>query len=333
MNASKATVEAPSNIALIKYWGAKDIDRAIPAAPSLSMTLRTCCTRTTVAFREGETGDDTVFVADDAGTLHPADDAFAAPVVRHLGRLRDAFDRRGTFRVATRNHFPSAAGIASSASGFAALTMAATRALGLDLGPSALSVWARRSGSGSAARSVFGGYVGWPRGDDAAAEPVLPHTHWDLRDVIAVVDATPKAVSSREGHRRAPSSPFFETRLDHLSDRLDVVRDALEARDLGTLGEAVEREAVELHLIAMSSRPPIFYWTPATLAVLEAVRTLRTSGVAAYATMDAGANVHVLCAASDEPEVARRLESMSEVQQVLRDGVGAGPTHDVEPLF
>ena len=333
MSPSKATVEAPSNIALIKYWGATDLDRAIPAAPSLSMTLRTCTTRTTAAFHDGRSGDDTVQVADETGTLHAADADFAAPVVRHLDRLRDAFDRHGTFRVATHNRFPSAAGIASSASGFAALTMAATRALGLDLDPAALSTWARRSGSGSAARSVFGGYVVWPEGPDVAAAQVLPHTHWDLRDVIAVVDATPKAVSSREGHRRAPSSPFFETRLDHLSDRLETVRTALEARDVETLGEAVEREGVELHLIALSSRPPIFYWTPATLAVLQAVRDLRASGVAAYATMDAGANVHVLCPAADEPQVAARLTAMAEVQQVLRDGVGPGPTYDVAPLF
>lgn len=329
-----ATVEAPSNIALIKYWGAKDLDRALPYAPSLSMTLRSCRTRTTVAFSEGDEGADEVFVADEEGTLQPADAAFRTPVVQHLDRLRDWAGRSGTCRVATRNSFPSAAGIASSASGFAALTLAAVRALGREPDAAERSVLARRSGSGSAARSVQGGYVEWPRGEDeGAAAQLLPADHWDLRDVIAVVETDPKAVSSREGHRRAPTSPFFDTRLDHLGDRLDTVRAALEARDMVQLGDAVETEGVELHLIAMSSTPPIYYWRPATLAVLEAVRDLRAAGVAAYATMDAGANVHVICPPDAEPQVADRLGALPEVHRTIRDGVGEGPTTDVPSLL
>jgi len=329
----KATVEAPSNIALIKYWGAKDLDRAIPYAPSLSMTLRKCRTRTTVEFREGDDRPDKVFVAAETGSLQPAEDDFRGPVVRHLDRLREWADRKGSFRVATRNSFPSAAGIASSASGFAALTLAAAHALGQDPDPTKSSVLARRSGSGSAARSVWGGYVLWPCGDDAAAAQLFPADHWDLRDVVAVVDTEAKAVSSREGHRRAPTSPFFETRLDHLGERLGTVRTALRDRDMAQLGTAVEREGIELHLIAMSSRPPIFYWQPATLAVLEAVREIRDDGGTAYATMDAGANVHVICPADEEPQVAERLDERPEVQRTIRDGVGDGPTTDVSPLF
>lgn len=329
-----ATVEAPSNIALIKYWGAKDLDRALPYAPSLSMTLRSCRTRTTVAFSEGDEDADEVFVADEEGSLQPADAAFRTPVVQHLDRLRDWAGRSGACRVATRNSFPSAAGIASSASGFAALTLAAVRALGREPDAAERSVLARRSGSGSAARSVHGGYVKWPRDEDeGAAAQLLPADHWDLRDVIAVVETEPKAVSSREGHRRAPTSPFFDTRLDHVGDRLDTVRAALEARDMAQLGDAVETEGVELHLIAMSSTPPIYYWRPATLAVLEAVRDLRDAGVAAYATMDAGANVHVICPPNAEPQVADRLGALPEVHRTIRDGVGDGPTADVPSLL
>lgn len=330
---TKTTVEAPSNIALIKYWGAKDLDRAIPYAPSLSMTLRECRTRTTVQFQEGDDRPDEVLTADEAGTLQPADEDFRDPVVRHLDRLRAWADRQGSFRVATRNSFPSAAGIASSASGFAALTLAAAHALEQDPDPTECSVLARRSGSGSAARSVWGGYVLWPRGDEAAAAQLFPPDHWDLRDVIAIVDTEAKAVSSREGHRRAPTSPFFDTRLDHLRERLGTVRAALRDRDMTTLGEALEREGIELHLIALSSRPPIFYWKPATLTVLEAVRELRADGLSAYATMDAGANVHVICPADEEPQVVAHLSEIPEVDRTIRDGVGEGPTADVPPLF
>jgi len=333
VSATKATVEAPSNIALVKYWGAKDLDRAVPHAPSISMTLRTCRTRTTVQFREGDEGTSEVLVTEEDGVLRAASDGFRAPVVEHLDRLRRWAGQSGAFRVATRNSFPQDAGIASSASGFAALTLAAVRALGNDPGPERSSVLARRSGSGSAARSVQGGYVEWPRGEAAAAHQLHGADHWDLRDVIAIVDTEPKSVSSREGHRRAPTSPFFETRLNHLGPRLDRVRAALEKRDVDRLGEAVERDGIELHLIAMSSRPPIYYWKPATLAVLETVRALRDAGVAAYATMDAGANVHVLCPAADEARVASRVEGLSAVQRIIRDGVGTGPTADVPPLF
>ena len=331
---STATVRAPSNIALIKYWGARDLDQAIPYTPSISMTLQACHTVTTARFHAGAASEDRVFIADGEGGLRAPTDAFRAPVAQHLDRLRAWADVEGWFEIATRNSFPSAAGLASSASGFAALTLAVTRAMGRHPSPEQASVLARQSGSGSAARSVMGGYVEWPVGNgDAPATQRAPHDHWDLRDVIAIVETKPKSVPSREGHQRALTSPFFEQRLDHLADRLDAVREALQSKDMQRLGEAIETEGVELHLIAMSSRPPVFYWAPATLAVLEAVRTLRSDGVAAYATMDAGANVHVICPAHDEPAVVARLKRIDGVQTVLRDGVGAGPQFIDEPLL
>ena len=331
---SKVTVTAPANIAFIKYWGARDLDRAIPCTPSISMTLRACCSRTTVAFEPNAPGEDEVRIRKSNGELKEPDAGFRDRARQHLDRLRDWAGRTGRFRMATQNSFPSAAGLASSASGFSALTLAAVRAMEQDASPAQLSVLARRSGSGSAARSVMGGYVRWPsNGEEGAAEQLAPADHWDLRDVIAIVETSPKKVPSREGHRRAPTSPFFETRLDHMDDRLEGVQSALMEREMSTLGRMVEEEAIELHLIAMSSRPPIFYWAPETLAVLSAIRTWREEGVAAYATMDAGANVHVICPASDEPRVAERLDRLSAVHEIIRDGVGTGPTFEPDHLF
>lgn len=330
---AKATVEAPSNIAFVKYWGVEDIDRAIPQAPSLSMTLRRCATRTTVAFTPDADSEDTVRVADANGTLQPASDAFAQPVLRHLDRLRTWAGASGAFDVATQNSFPAAAGLGSSASGFAALTLATLKALNTWPDAATRSALTRQSGSGSAARSVLGGYVTWPHGDDYAAECIAPHTHWDLRDVVAVVETEPKPVSSRDGHERAPSSPFYEQRLAHLPDRMRTARDGVANRDFSQLGPLIETEGVELHLITMSSQPPIFYWSPATLAVLEVVRAMRRDGLAAYATMDAGANVHVICPPDDEPAIAARLDALDAVHMVIRDGVGPGPTTEVDPLF
>ncbi|HSM36893.1 MAG TPA: diphosphomevalonate decarboxylase [Longimicrobiales bacterium] len=327
------SVSSPANIALIKYWGAVDLERALPLNPSISMTLRECRTVCTADRIEGS--EDIIQVAAPDGSLRDAPDRFARAVGAHLDRLRSRAGHRGALRIATRNTFPTAVGLASSAAGFSALTVAVTRLLGIHADRGELAELARASGSGSAARSVAGGYVEWgmAEGGEATELRILGDAgHWDLRNVIALVDERPKDVASREGHRRAPGSPHYAARTAELPRRLDAVRAAIANRDLAAMGEVVEEEAIELHLIAMSSRPPIFYWEPGTLAVLARVRSLRSEGIAAFSTMDAGANVHVLCEPADEPAVAAALENLAEVGRVIRDGVGTGPA-DAEPLF
>ncbi len=339
MSGGKATAVAPANIAFIKYWGTRDEERTVPFNPSISMTLSDCVSRCTVELA-GAGVPVEVLLADGAGRLAPAPPAFAAGVGRHLGRLADWAGYGGSFRVATANSFPTGAGLASSASGFTALALAAAAALGRALRPAELSELARRSGSGSAARSAWGGYVEWPAAagsdpaEDAgaggpgagAAAQLAPAEHWDLRDLVAVVDASPKGVSSRQGHRLAPTSPYFERRLALLPERLERVRRALADRSLARLGPVIEEEAIDLHLIAMSSRPPIHYWRPGTLAVLAEARRLRDEeGVAAWATIDAGPNVHLICEPAAEPVVAARMEALPEVEELIRDRVGTGP--------
>lgn len=337
---NKVTVSAPANIAFIKYWGARDLDKALPMNPSISMTLDQCVTQCTVEVLDS--GKDEVWIKEPEGFGSPEPE-FAKRVVQHLDRVRKwAGSREERFRVATRNTFPSAAGLASSASGFAALTLAVAEILDKgDAPPEDLSRLARSSGSGSAARSVFGGYVEWPpdMADGHGGEEhsygvqLAEAAHWDLRDVIAVVEIGPKVVSSREGHQRAHSSPYYTKRLELIPQRLERARLAIENADLEMLGPILEEEAVDLHLIAMSSRPPIFYWSPGTVAVLRAVRELRQEGLAAWATLDAGANVHVLCDPDSEDQVAERLEDLPAVGFVIRDGVGDGPEVETQHLF
>lgn len=329
------TVSAPANIAFVKYWGARDLARALPYHPSISMTLEVCRSLTSVEAIEGGDGDE-VFLAGDGGRLEPAGERFAVRVRRHLDAVRAHTGRTERFRVATRNSFPAAAGLASSASGFAALAVAVARALGLE-GEHDLSVLARLSGSGSASRSVHGGFVEWPAGaaddDLAPADRLAPASHWDLACVIAVVETGEKEVSSLDGHRRATTSPHFARRLELVPERLDAVRGAIRGRDLSALGPVLETDAVELHTIAMTSVPPIFYWSPGTLEVLAAVRDLRRDGVAAYATMDAGANVHVICEPVDAAAVADRLNGIESVVRVIRDRAGDGPRSEAEELL
>lgn len=328
----KATVVAPSNIALIKYWGTSDLERTLPFNPSLSMTLRECVTRTTVEPISDQ--KDEVLVGATGGGLEPASPAFSAGVEAHLEHLRSWAGVTERFRVATQNSFPMGAGMASSASGFAALALAIAAALEREISAETASVLARESGSGSAARSVMGGYVEWPSAaTEGVAAQVLPADHWDLRDVIAILDTTEKRVSSRAGHKLAETSPYFKPRLQQLPERLAEVRSSLQSRDFARLAPVVEEEAIDLHLIAMSSRPPIFYWRPGTLIVLEVVRAMRESGVEVCATMDAGANVHLICTPEAETAVVEALEVLPEVEGVIRDGVGSGPREIDEPLF
>lgn len=335
----KITVTAPANIAFIKYWGARDLARALPLHPSISMTLTRCLSHTTVEYLPAATAHE-ISVAKSDGSLEPAPENFRGRIEAHLDRLGSEAALTGHFRVATRNSFPSSAGLASSASGFAALTVAATRAMGFDHSAELLSILARRSGSGSASRSVLGGYVEWPApdsdplaDDSCFATALAPREHWDLADVIALVETGSKDVSSLDGHRRATSSPHFEARLREIPGRLATVRRAIAERDFQALATVIEEDSIELHLIAMSSRPPIFYWKPGTLAVLEAVRNLRRSGCPVCATMDAGANVHVICPRAVEDEVAATLEQIPEVVEVLRDHVGDGPSISNQDLF
>jgi diphosphomevalonate decarboxylase len=330
----RVTVAAPANIAFIKYWGARDLQRAIPVNPSISMTLTRCVSETTVERLDPGSPDEALLMGPDG--LAPATGSFRQRILDHLGRLRAWAGVSDGFRVATRNSFPASAGMASSASGFAALTTAVVAVLERHEDEATLSELARLSGSGSASRSVIGGYVEWPApdsGDRCHAVQIAPPEHWDLCDVVALVQEGPKKVSSLDGHVRAVTSPHFDRRLEQVGDRLVEVRAAIAARDIERLGVVLEEDAIELHLIAMSSRPPIFYWAPPTLAVMSAIRDLRASGTSAWVTMDAGANVHVICEPDAEQRVVETLIEVDGIVDVLRDRVGPGPQRLDEDLL
>jgi diphosphomevalonate decarboxylase len=331
----KASYSAPSNIAFVKYWGARDLERAIPNHASISMTLDRCRSLCTVEALD-EPGDDEVWLVTEQGERLDPGESFKARVFAHLDRLRRHFGVQVRFVVGTRNTFPSAAGIASSASGFAALTCTVVAALGREADAAELSLLARRSGSGSAARSVMGGYVEWPLGESdeqCYAFEIAPAEHWPLCDVVAIVQSGPKTVSSLDGHLAAASSPHYALRVELVGERLEIVRQAIRDRDLGRMGPVLEEEFIEMHCIAMSSRPAVFYWSPATLAVLARLRELREDGLEGWATMDAGANVHVICPPGDEESIAEALAATPGVEKVLRDRVGSGPETLEEELI
>jgi diphosphomevalonate decarboxylase len=318
MSLGKATALACSNIAFIKYWGNRDAALRLPLNNSISMNLDHATTITTVAF-DATLDEDQVVIGD-----RVANATQRARVVAHLDRVRALAHIETRARVHSHNNFPMGAGIASSASAFAALSLAATRAAGLELSERELSILARQ-GSGSACRSIPAGFVEWLAGtssEDSYAVQIAPPSFWDLRDVIAVVSTTEKHVGSTDGHAAASSSHFLTARLAALPERLARVRRALAARDLHTLGVAIEEDAIELHLIAMTSRPPIFYWSPGMVRVIQAVHAWRAEGLAVYFTLDAGPNVHLICEARDADSVAARVREIPEVLQVIVNAPG-----------
>jgi len=326
---NRATALACANIAFIKYWGNRDAALRLPLNNSISMNLDHATTTTTVAF-DATLNDDEIIIGGQA-----ANDAPRARVVAHLDRVRALAHIETRARVHSQNNFPMGAGIASSASAFAALSLAATRAAGLELSERELSILARQ-GSGSACRSIPGGFVEWLAGTESAnsyAVPLAPPTFWDLRDVIVVVSTTEKRVGSTDGHAAAPTSPFLATRLAALPARLAHVRRALFARDLAALGVALEQDALELHFVAMTSIPPIYYWSPGMVRVIDTARTWRAEGLGVYFTLDAGPNVHLICEAKDADQIAARARAIPDTHQVIINAPGGAARLVPEHLF
>ena len=333
MTTTQATAVAPANIAFIKYWGVQDAARTLPYNGSISMNLDACLTTTTVAFDPSLSEDEVTLTLYEQAPQRAVGRPLERVVV-HLDRLRAMAGVEWRARVESRNNFPSDAGIASSAAAFAALTVAGAAALNLDLDGRELSRLARLSGSGSAARSVPTGYVEWlvPDGPfdadswdrESYAVSLAPPEHWDLADVVAVVDAGAKKIGSAENHRLVTTSAYFPARLAEMPARLDAVRDAIARRDLTQLGEAMEADAISMHVVCMTSRPASLYWNGGTMNVIQAVRAWRDEGLQSYFTIDAGPNVHVICAAADRAAVEQRLQHVPGVQFTIANGVGVG---------
>jgi diphosphomevalonate decarboxylase len=325
----KATCISCSNIAFIKYWGNRDAAHRVPLNDSVSMNLDHATTTTTVEF-DIQLNDDVVTIGG-----AEANEAARQRVIAHLERVRALAHIETKARVQSQNSFPTGAGIASSASAFAALSLAASRAVGLELSERDLSMLARQ-GSGSACRSVPAGFVEWIAGSsskDSYAVSIAPPDYWDLRDVIAVVSTEEKQIGSTAGHAAAQTSHFLSERLRTLSTRFHHVRRAILAKDLALLGPAIEEDAIELHFVAMTSVPPIFYWSPAMVRIIQSTQRWRADGLAVYFTLDAGPNVHLICVSKDADQVTELVRAVPDVQQVIVNAPGGAARLVEDHLF
>lgn len=313
MTISSATAIAHPNIAFIKYWGNRDDSLRLPQNGSISMNLAELSTRTMVTFDPSLPRD--IF---DLNSTRQSGESLQR-VTRHLNIIRGLRGVSVHAHIMSENNFPSDAGIASSASAFAALTLASINALGIEMNEKDLSRLARR-GSGSACRSIPGGFVEWYRGNtdiDSFAVSIADPGYWDLVDCIAIVDTGHKRTGSSLGHTLAKSSPLQEARVLDTDRRIDICKQAIRARDFTALAEVIELDSNLLHSIMMTSRPPLYYWLPPTLEIMYAVQNWRKTGTPAAFTIDAGPNVHVICESDSSEQVRLRLSKIPGVKDVL----------------
>lgn len=313
MSIQTATAVACPNIAFIKYWGNRDQSSRLPENGSISMNLSELLTRTKVTFDSSLPKD----IFDLNGLRQSA--VNLQRVTSHLNVIRGLRGISTRAHILSENNFPTGAGIASSASAFAALTVAAVSAIGLQMSEKDLSRLARR-GSGSACRSIPTGFVEWYKGNsdlDSFAVSIAKPSHWDLVDCIAIVDSGPKKIGSTEGHKLASTSPLQNARVLDSNRRLDRCRDAITTRDFESFAEMIELDSNLMHAVMMTSHPALFYWEPATVEIMKVVPIWRKAGIPVAYTIDAGPNVHLLCENSSSENIRNRLSGLNGVQEVL----------------
>ena len=334
-----ATALASPNIAFIKYWGNRDDRLRLPANGSISMNLAGLQARTTVQF-------DPVF-AEDTMEFNgkPMRGRGLERIKSFLDEVRRIFVEKSSqpgsahpgiekyAHVTSENNFPTGAGIASSAAAFAALSLAATHAIGLSLSEIELSRLARL-GSGSACRSIPAGFVEWHAGaseQDSYAVSIASPDHWDLVDCIAIVNPGNKPVGSSEGHALARSSILQSARLADAPRRLDICRNAVLSRDFNALAAIIEEDSNLMHAVMLTSRPTLMYWMPATITIIRSIQRWRNDGLPVAFTIDAGPNVHAICPAASAPEVETRLRRLPGVRKVLTAHPGGAAYLEIQP--
>lgn len=316
----KVTAVAPSNIAFIKFWGKRNSSLNIPYNDSISINLDSVVTQTSVEFLPQ--------LLEDEVTINGqvASEKEKQRVVKHLNLIRNMAKLKMFARVISENNFPKSAGIASSASGFAALSVAGSRAAGLHLSSLDLSRLARR-GSGSASRSIPDGFVKWKKGTNDAtsvAKSLYMPSYWAIADLIAVTTLGEKQISSTEGHDRAESSPFFKARIHGMPVKIRAIKRAIKQKNFSVFGKIIEEEAINMHTVMMTSTPPAFYWSPQTVEIFDAVWKWRMEGIESYFTLDAGPNVHIICEEKNVHVIQQKLKCMSYVQKVFIGRPGKG---------
>lgn len=313
---------AHTNIALIKYWGKRNDELFLPMNSSLSLTLDAFYTDTEVVLDSDFTSD-TFFLND-----VKQDEKETEKITKFLNLFRNEVNMKTKACVKSYNHVPTAAGLASSASAFSALAGAMNQASGLNLDSKTLSTYARR-GSGSATRSIYGGFVEWYMGEDDLSETshAIPvdDASWGIGMIVIAVNTGRKKLSSRVGMKQTiATSPFYSSWVETATSDLTKMKDAIKQKDFITLGEITESNGMKMHATMLGAFPPISYWEPDSVKAIQTVKEIRGMGIPCYVTMDAGPNVKVLCKASDMAKIEELLLKEFKREQIIPTTVGEG---------
>ena len=319
----KATAAANANIALVKYWGKRDKALILPYQSSVSMTCDGLQTITTVEFSPSYS-EDQILINDEELKKDSKD------VLGHLERIRTLAGIKEKAKVVSETNFPVAAGLASSASGLAAITLAAATAAGLKLSERELTILARQ-GSGSACRSIIGGFAIWNKGrsadgSDSYAAQIAPEAHWpEFRMIATILTEAQKQTSSRAGMAQSVETcPYYPQWVESAERDAEAMRKAILEKDFPAVAALAQHNALKMHAVMMATKPPIIYFLPQTLEVIHHVLGWQQEGMQCAVTMDGGPQVKVLCLAKDVPELARRLKAIPSVIRTVECKPGAG---------
>lgn len=318
----QVTAVAPANIAFIKYWGQKDKEKILPYHGSISMNLSNCLTTTTARFNKQVTTDEIVLTHYDGKIeiLNPEESIKNKKLYEQINRIRNIAQRTESISIQTHNSFPSKCGIASSASGGAALTLALCKIFELNkylTNLKKLSALTRLCGSASAMRSLCDGFGEIVVEGDKCYAQNIKLSDLTLVNIVVIVDPEAKASSSSDGHLLAETSPFFAARLGQVEQQLEYCKEALNHQDFTTLGTIIEQDCISMHSVMMTSTPPLYYWNHKSFIIMEAVKQWRSEGIESYFTIDAGANVHVLCEPKHLAELTEKLYATACVQDLI----------------
>lgn len=309
-------VKSGTNIALIKYWGKRDEKLKTPLNNSISMTLDKLYTLTSAEIINAE--KDEVFFNNEKANIENE-----LKIIKFIDLFRKNFDKKDIrLKIKTENNFPTASGLASSASGFSALSVAVANTLDLKLSSKELSIYARL-GSGSASRSIFGGFVEWQKGElnggsDSYAIQLANENHWDLNMIVVIVEDKKKSKSSTDGmSETVKTCPFYPAWLETIDKDLNEVRTGILEKDFEKVGQTMEHNCLKMHATMFTSKPATIYWKPKTMEIIHLVRELRNNGIACYFTIDAGANVKILTEKQNTPKILDFLNKLTDIKTIV----------------
>ena len=324
----KATAIAPSNIAFTKYWGRKDEKLRLPINGSVAMTLSNLLTTTTVEFNAN-------LKADDITINHEEITQEVEKVVKHLDRIRKLAGINPFAKVISVNSFPTGTGLSSSSSGFAALTVAASSAAGLNLSEKELGILSRQA-SGASCRSIPSGFVEWLDGDTSEtsyAKTIFPKSYWDIADIVAVVSKERKDVTTSQGHEKANTSLFMETRIKGMKKKNQIVKKLIQEKDFQKFGIFIEEEALELHAIYITQIPYLIYLIPESLKIIKLCKKWRQEGLEVYFTVNTGQDVHLIVEKKNVTMLVQKLKDIPEVKDIIVNYPGDGTKLSSKHLF